>query len=103
MSRVPPFSAVKSVIAQMVLQVTSYPAGKEKKSNAHWSRWTYCASWPGSMLITWVRWSWNVVAWPSTLPTAPVTVGCMTSWCDDAARATSPPVRRVRWPLKSSP
>src|SRR5271155_5736374 len=43
-----------------------------------------------------------MVAWPSILAVAPSTTGCITSSRDFRERAISPPVLRVRRPLKSS-
>ena len=57
-TRVAPFSSVKSFIAQIVLHWTSKPDGNGKKSKAHWSRWINCAGSPGPIAIICVRWSW---------------------------------------------
>src|SRR5277367_2280360 len=57
---------------------------------------------PGPIEIICVRWSWKLVAWPSILAVAPSTTGCVTSSRDFGERAISPPVLRVRRPLKSS-
>src|ERR1700722_15696276 len=57
---------------------------------------------PGPIEIICVRWSWKLLAGPSSLPTAPRTVGFITSSRDFGERAIRPPVLRVRRPLKSS-
>ena len=49
-TRVAPFSSVKSLIAHIVWHSTSKPVGNGKKSNAHWSRCTSCAGSPGTDL-----------------------------------------------------